>query len=103
MAVPVVVAPPNTRLVAALGGAVEPLIHTPQAIQTARQQVSFEPTRTQVRLLRQGINARPFWMVSLSIPGEVEGTFRRLAVVKVDANTGQVEDVELGRRPDAAD
>jgi hypothetical protein len=74
-----------------------------QAIQTARQQVSFEPTRTQVRLLRQGINARPFWMVSLSIPGEVEGTFRRLAVVKVDANTGQVEDVELGRRPDAAD
>jgi hypothetical protein len=36
MAVPVVVAPPDTRFVAALGGAVEPLIHAPQVIQTAR-------------------------------------------------------------------
>jgi hypothetical protein len=68
-----------------------------QAIQTARGRVSFEPERTQIRLLRQGINSRPFWIVSLSVPGEREDTFRRLAVVRVDANTGEVEDVELGR------
>jgi hypothetical protein len=73
-----------------------------QAIQTARDQVSFDPERTQIRLLRQGINARPFWIVSLSIPGEREDTFEQLAVVRVDANNGKVEDVERGR-PVSAD
>jgi peptidase YpeB-like protein len=68
-----------------------------QAIETARDQVSFEPERTQIRLLRQGINSKPFWIVSLSIPGEREDTFRRIAVVRVDANSGKVEDVEQGR------
>ena len=68
-----------------------------QAIQTAREQVSFEPERTQIRMLRQGINSKPFWIVSLSIPGKSEDTFRRLAVVRVDANNGKVEDVERGR------
>jgi hypothetical protein len=68
-----------------------------QAIQTAEEQVSFEPERTQIRLLRQGINSKPFWIVSLSIPGETDDTFERLAVVRVDANTGEVEDVEQGR------
>ena len=68
-----------------------------QAIQTARGQVSFEPQRTQIRFLRQGINSRPFWIVSLSIPGETEDTFEQIAVVRVDANNGKVEDVERGR------
>jgi hypothetical protein len=74
-----------------------------QAIQTARQQVSFEPERTQIRFLRQGIDSKPFWMVSLSIPGEAEGTFRRIAVVRVNANTGNVEDVERGRPVEPGD
>jgi hypothetical protein len=73
-----------------------------QAIQTARDQVTFEPERTQIRMLRQGINSKPFWIVSLSIPGETEGTFRQLAVVRLDANNGKVEDVERGR-PVSAD
>ena len=68
-----------------------------QAIATARDQVAFTPTRTQIRLLRQGINSKPFWIVSLSVPGAEEGVFRRLSVVRVDANTGKVEDVERGR------
>ena len=62
-----------------------------------REQVSFEPERTQIRFLRQGINSRPFWIVSLSIPGETENTFKQIAVVRVDANNGKVEDVERGR------
>lgn len=70
-----------------------------EAIATARDQVDFTPTRTQIRLLRQGINSKPFWFVSLSIPGREEGVFRRLTVVRVDANTGKVEDVERGRAP----
>jgi uncharacterized membrane protein YkoI len=64
-----------------------------QAIQTARERVSFNPERTQVRLLRQGLNSKPFWIVSLSIPGEKEDTFRRLATVRIDANTGKVAEV----------
>jgi peptidase YpeB-like protein len=68
-----------------------------QAIATARDQVSFEPERTQIRMLRQGLGSKPFWIVSLSIPGEREDTFRQLAVVRVDANSGKVEDVERGR------
>src|SRR5580704_14556977 len=33
----VVAAPPDARLVASLGGAVEPLVHSPEAIQPARK------------------------------------------------------------------
>jgi hypothetical protein len=68
-----------------------------QAIETAREQVSFDPELTQIRMLRQGLGSKPFWIVSLSIPGEAEGTFKRIAVVRVDANTGKVEDVDRGR------
>jgi Peptidase propeptide and YPEB domain len=74
-----------------------------QAIQTAREQVSFEPERTQIRFLRQGLGSRPFWIVSLSIPGETDDTFKQIAVVRVDANTGEVEDVERGRPAASAD
>jgi hypothetical protein len=69
------------------------------AIATAREEVDFTPTQTQIRLLRQGINSKPFWIVSLSIPTEQEGVYRRLTVVRVDANTGKVEDVERGHTP----
>jgi hypothetical protein len=74
-----------------------------QAIQTAREQVSFEPERTQIRMLRQGLNAKPFWIVSLSIPGETDDTFEQIAVVRIDANNGKVEDVERGRPAASAD
>jgi hypothetical protein len=74
-----------------------------QAIQTAREQVAFEPERTQIRFLRQGLGSEPFWIVSLSIPGERQDTFERIAVVRVDANNGKVEDVERGRPVKQAD
>ena len=64
-----------------------------QAVATAERQVRFEPERTQIRLLRQGINSRPYWIVSLSIPGERAGTFKRLATVRINANNGKVEQV----------
>jgi hypothetical protein len=72
-----------------------------QAIETAKARVEFQPTRTQIRLLRQGLNSRPNWIVSLSIPrkGAPLNTqeFRELAVVRVDANTGKVVDVKVQR------
>jgi hypothetical protein len=67
-----------------------------EAIAIANRQVGFEPRSTQIRLLRQGLNRKPFWFVSLSDPigsaTNPEG-FRRLVVVEVDANTGKVEEV----------
>ena len=64
-----------------------------QAIAKAEEQVDFTPQRTQIRLLRQGVPSKPFWIVSLSRPGRVEGTFSELAVVRIDANTGKVASV----------
>jgi hypothetical protein len=64
-----------------------------EAIATARGEVDFAPRRTQIRLLRQGIQSKPYWIVSLSIPGEREDTFERLATVRLDANTGEVVEV----------
>lgn len=64
-----------------------------QAIAAAKQQVDFTPKQTQIRLLRQGITSKPFWVVSLSRPGKVEGTFTDLAIVRINANTGKVETV----------
>jgi hypothetical protein len=71
------------------------------AIATAKRQVEFTPTRTQIRLLRQGLNAKPNWIVSLSVPpkGAPLDTqvFKQLAVVRIDANTGKVVDVKVQR------
>jgi hypothetical protein len=72
-----------------------------QAIAAAKRQIEFTPTRTQIRLLRQGIQSRPYWIVSLSIPRAHQGNrasaFKELAVVRVEANTGKVADVKVQR------
>jgi Peptidase propeptide and YPEB domain len=66
-----------------------------QAITTAEREVRFEPTNTNVRLLRQGLGAKPYWFVNLS---DREGAIvRRLTVVQVDANNGKVVDVDRQR------
>ena len=68
-----------------------------QAIAKAERQIDFEPDRTQIRLLRQGITSEPFWIVSLSVAGEREDSFRELAIVKIDANSGKVDSVKRQR------
>ena len=69
-----------------------------QAIATAEQRIPFEPTSVQVRMLRQGLTSQPTWIVSLSVPREGSpGVFDELAVVRVSANTGKVEDVRIQR------
>jgi hypothetical protein len=69
-----------------------------QAIAKAEAAVDFTPKRTQVRFLRQGLNSKPYWIVSLSRPGQAPGTFSELAVVRIDANTGKVKDVKPPQR-----
>jgi hypothetical protein len=60
------------------------------AIATATRQADFRPERTQVRLVRQGLNGHPYWAISLSIPAKDRDDYERIAVARVDANTGQL-------------
>jgi hypothetical protein len=51
-------------------------------------------------MLGQGLNAKPYWIVSLSIPSSDDlntQDFDELAVVKIDANTGKVTEVKIQR------
>ena len=68
-----------------------------RAIAVASDQAGFEPQRTQVRLVRQGLTGRPFWAVSLSTPAASGDGFERLTTVRVDANTGKIEAVTRER------
>jgi hypothetical protein len=68
-----------------------------QAIATATREVDFTPRRTNVRLLRQGVGSTAYWFVNLSVPGREPGTVRRLSVVKIDANTGKVVEIDKQR------
>ncbi len=64
-----------------------------EAVAKATEQVDFVPEDTQIRLLRQGIDRHPFWIISLSTPAADDQTYRELAVVRIDAETGEI--VEL--------
>jgi hypothetical protein len=68
-----------------------------RAIATARTEAGFTPQRTQIRLVRQGLTARPYWAVSFSIPAASGDGYARLTTVRVDANTGKVEAVNRER------
>jgi hypothetical protein len=68
-------------------------VNKDQAIAMAKSEVDFTPKRTQIRFLRQGLTAKPYWVVSLSRPGKRRGTFSALAVIRINANTGKLERV----------
>ena len=69
------------------------------AVAKATEQVEWTPQDTQVRLLRQGIDRHAFWIVSLSIPSPKGDSYEELAVVRMDAETGEV--VEFREQEDA--
>lgn len=77
-----------------------------EAVEIANDAVDFEPTYTQVRLLRQGINRQAFWFVSLSIPigfsGDRPDLFEALSVVQIDAKTGEVASAKNQSAEDTA-
>jgi hypothetical protein len=68
-----------------------------RAIATARPEAGFEPQRTQVRLVRQGLTARPYWAVSFSIPAASGDGYAKLTTVRVDANSGKIDAVNRER------
>ena len=67
------------------------------AVAIAEDQIDFQSESTQIRLLRQGLDRHPYWVVSLSIPFNTPDDprgFRQLAVVRVDATNGDVASVQ---------
>jgi hypothetical protein len=60
------------------------------AIVTATRHADFRPQRTQVRLVRQGLNGHPFWAISLSIPSKDGAGYERVSVARIDANSGKL-------------
>jgi hypothetical protein len=77
-----------------------------EAVAKATAQVDFVPEDTQVRFLRQGLDRHPFWVISLSIPGTDLQNFEELAVVRIDAENGDIvefrEQKDAGRGSDQA-
>ena len=69
-----------------------------EAIELATEQVDFEPEDTQIRLLRQGISREPFWIISLSTEAAGGQTYEDLAVLRIDATTGEI--VEFREQPE---
>lgn len=61
-----------------------------EAIEVARPEAGFTPERTQIRLVRQGLDARPYWAISFSAGP-------RITTVRVDAKTGAVAAVNKER------
>jgi hypothetical protein len=60
------------------------------AIATATRAADFTPQRTQIRLVRQGLDGHPYWAVSLSRPKPGGAGYDRVSVARVDANTGKL-------------
>ncbi len=69
-----------------------------EAIATAKAQVDFKPTDTAIRLLRQGLSTKPFWIVVLYTRNEADELVPR-AQVHIDAKTGEVTQVTKAKIP----
>ena len=61
-----------------------------QAVEIARPEAGFTPERTQVRIVRQGLNGKPYWAVSFSDE-------MRITTVRIDAKTGVIAAVNKER------
>lgn len=68
-----------------------------EAIAAAKSALDFKPECVQIRFFRSGLDAQPFWAVSLwTVDGA--GEFERVSVVRVSADTGQVVAVDRAPR-----
>jgi hypothetical protein len=65
-------------------------VSSQQAIEIAEREARFEPERTQVRFVQQGIPPRGFWAVSLYTL-DADNRPDRVQLVLVDAKTGEVK------------
>ena len=79
-------------LVARSCGKTETKVSQDEAIAIAKNAVDFEPNNVIIRFLKQGLQSKPFWAVSLSIK-HPDGTLDPVVVVVVDATTGEVTEI----------
>ena len=73
-------------------GATNAEVSQDEAIAIAKEHVDFTPNNAMVRLLKRGLQSKPFWAVSLSIK-QPDATLENVTVVVVDANTGEVAEI----------
>ena len=64
-------------------------VSSAEAVELARDEVSFTPDRHQVRFVQQGVPARGYWGVSFVELGP-DGRPTKVEVFLVDARTGDV-------------
>jgi hypothetical protein len=60
-----------------------------EAVEIAREEVDFEPEKVLVRFVQRGLDAHPYWAVSLSTE-TAAGVRQDCATVLIDAETGTV-------------
>jgi hypothetical protein len=68
-----------------------------EALATATALVDFAPENPQIRLLRQGLDRHPYWIVSLSTVSANGERFTHLATVRIDAGDGKVVEFNEAR------
>jgi hypothetical protein len=74
-------------------------ITSDQAVAIGQREIDFRPQGHTVRLVQRGIPPRRYWAVSYWIRDpKVEGHYRKLTVVLIDANRGTVTDVIVSQR-----
>ena len=61
-----------------------------EAVEIAKDEVDFEPTKVLVRFVPQGLQSRPYWAVSLSTTNAV-GIRQDCATVLINGETGAAD------------
>ncbi len=74
-------------------GKTEAEISQDEAIAIAEQQVSFEPDRVNIRLVKQGLRQKEVWLVGLG-QRRTDGSYVVATNVLVDADTGEVLEIQ---------
>lgn len=67
-------------------------IDADRAVEIATEEVDYEPERIMVRFTPRGAQSRPYWSVSLSTL-DAAGNVEQVTVVLVNAQSGEVEDI----------
>ena len=83
-------------LLTRVAGRTNPHVTDERAVAIARSHIDFKPDGHAVRLVRRGIPPKPFWVVSYWQRG-AGGGYKRITVVLVDANTGNISEVRRTR------
>lgn len=79
-------------IVARTCGRVGDEISQEKAVAIAREQIDFDAEHHQIRLFKKGLNAHPYWGVSLYDGDRSNPT--RCQVVQIDAESGAVASVQ---------